>query len=460
MKSFDILKQQDFTEGNVGKQIILFSIPLLIGNITQQLYNTVDAIVVSKYVGDTALGAVGAASPLINFLIMVYVAISTGASVLVSQYYGAKDREKLSRTIGTTYLLVFISSIFLMIISYVSTDAILKLLNTPEDIFHLSSVYTKTVFIGILSMALYNVFMANLRALGDSIFPLVALLISTVINIILDIIFVKFLNLSTFGVAIATVIAQSISAIMCYLKVRTLKHIYDQGFKYVRYDKLIVRQILGLGLPNACTQGIFSLSMMFLQGLTNSFGSLIVTANTAVVRIDGFVMQPNFTFGIASTTFTAQNIGAKKIDRVYEGASKTLFYGLIVSITLALCLVFFGGQLASIFTQTQIIIDYAAKFMRVLAIGYVAFTATQVYGGVMRGAGDSLTPMWISIFSIVILRTPLAFLLVHLSKTPSTPLGDPTMVNVSLAISWVTSSLLTIFFYKKGIWKKRIGYLK
>ena len=451
-----LTKQHDLTKGNPGKSILMFSIPLLLGNLAQQLYNTVDAIVVSKYVGDIALGAVGISGPAINLLIMVFVAISTGSSVLVGQYYGAQDRENLNKTIGSIFVLSIASGIIVTIISVLLAEPILHLLNTPPEMFALASDYLRTIFYGILSMALYNLLTATIRALGDSFTPLIFLLVSTIINIVLDIVFVKYFNLSTFGVAIATVIAQSVSAVLCILRLKALKDIFDLDKKYIKFNKQISARIFKIGLPTAATQAIFSTAMIVIQSLTNSFGALIITANTAVMRVDSFVMMPNFTFGIASTTFTAQNIGANKLDRVKEGANSAIKIGLITSITLSLLIVVFGDKVISIFSSTHEIIEYSSKFMKVLSLGYIAFTATQVYGGVMRGAGDTVTPMWISIISVVVLRTPLAYLLVNLSKTALNPAGDPTMIFIGLSISWIAGSLMTIFAYRSGVWKKHL----
>ncbi|NMD38046.1 MAG: MATE family efflux transporter [Christensenellaceae bacterium] len=457
MKLFNTLtKQHDLTKGDPAKNILIFSIPLLIGNLAQQLYNTVDAIVVSHYIGDIALGAVGISGPAINLLIMIFVAISTGSSVLVGQFYGAEDRDNLNKTIGSIFILALIFGLIVTIISVLITEPVLYLLNTPEEMFTMATDYLRTIFWGITSLALYNLLTAALRALGDSFYPLLFLLVSTIVNIILDIIFVKYFHLGTFGVAIATVIAQSVSAILCIFRLKSLKDIFDMDRKYLIYNPKITKRIFKIGLPNAATQGIFSTAMIVIQSLTNSFGPLVITANTAVMRVDGFVMMPNFTFGIASTTFTAQNIGAKRLDRVREGAKATIKIGLITSTFLSLLIVIFGKEVTMIFSNTPEIIDYASKFMRILSLGYIAFTATQVFGGVMRGSGDTITPMWISIISVVLLRTPLAYLLVHLSKTAANPMGNPSMIFLGHVISWITGSILTVLAYKSGRWKRRL----
>lgn len=438
------------------RQIILFSIPLIIGNFAQQLYSTVDAIVVSRYIGDHALGAVGASFPIINFLIIVFVALSTGTSVLVGQYYGAKDRDNLSRTIGNCYVWLFFISILLMGLSLLVTDPILRLMQTPEEILPMTSIYLKTVFMGTFGFGLYNILTGTLRALGDSVFPLIALMVSTVLNIVLDIIFVRDFGMGVFGVALATIMSQSISAVLCAVKLHRMKHIFDSGRQYLRMDKENSRRMFSIGMPTSITQGVFSIAMLLLQGLYNSFGPAVVTASSTVMRIDGFVVLPIFTFGIAATTFTSQNVGANQLDRVKEGARVTLRIGLISSFVMAGLILLFGIEFARIFTNTDEILNYAANFLHILSVGYIMFTFTQVLGGVMRGAGDSVTPMWISIFSVVVIRTPLAFLLVELSKSAANPIGDPAMITLGHCISWCSSGFLTILFYRKGVWKKKI----
>ncbi len=456
---FKKLGQLDLTQGNPTKQIVLFSIPLIIGNFAQQLYNTVDAIVVSHYIGDNALGAVGASFPIINFIIVLFVAIATGTSVLIGQYYGAKDRENLSKTMGTCLLWVLYASIGISAVGYFVADPLLHLLNTPVELFDMTSVYLKTIFIGVLGIGAYNILTGALRAMGDSIFPLIALLISTLLNVVLDILFVSVFRWGTFGVAIATVIAQTISAILCLFRLLSMKQLISLNKENIRIDKEISKKMMFIGGPSAITQSVFSLAMLLIQGLSNSFGPAVVTANTTVMRIDGFVMLPIFTFGVAATTFTSQNVGAKRLDRVKEGAVSAIKVALTCSVTLAVLILLFGMQFAKIFTKTDEILELSARFLRILTVGYIMFTFTQVFGGVMRGAGDSVTPMWISIFTVVIMRTPLAYIMVELTKTAANPAGNPAMVMLSHAIGWSVSGLLSVYFYKKGIWRRKLTFI-
>lgn len=452
--------QHDLTSGNPTKGIIQFSIPLLIGNIAQQLYNTADSIIVSHYIDDNALGAVGACNPILNMLIILYVAVATGAGVLIGQYYGAKNKDKLSQSIGTSITLTLLTSIVITIMGVMFTAPILRLLNTPPEIYDMAVMYLKTIFYGVAGLAMYNMLTAVLRAIGDSFSPLLYLIVASILNIILDIVFVSYLGMSTNGVAIATVISQTFSAILCYLKLRSMKNIFTLDSSSFNLNIPMSKKIMSLGMPNGITQGVFSTSMLIVQSLTNSMGAIVVTASTVVMRIDGFVMMPNFTFGIASTTFTAQNVGARNIERVKKGATSALNLGLACSFVLAMILIIWGRPIATIFTTTSEIVIMAGTYIRILALGYILFSVTQVLSGVMRGAGDTVTPMWISVIVVLFIRLPLAYLLSYLSRSAIYPNGDPKSLFYSLLGAWVIGGLLTYFAYKNGKWHKKINFIE
>ena len=313
---------KDLTEGPPWKRIIEFAIPMLIGNIAQQLYNTADSIIVGRYVGDNALAAVGSASPILNLLLVLFVGISVGASIMVAQYFGAKDREKLSHTIGVCLSLTAIASIAIMIIGPIVTRPLLSLLNTPESIIDWCYDYLTIFFIGIAGFAYFNILSGVLRGLGDSISALIFLLISTALNVVLDIIFVAKFNMGVPGVAFATIIAQGFSAVLSIIKLMKIKSSFDLNLKMLKLNKEYSYRLIKLGLPSGLTQAIFSLAMIIVQSLTNSFGEMVIAANVMIMRVDGFAMMPNFSFGSAMTTYAGQNIGAKKMDRVERGTKE------------------------------------------------------------------------------------------------------------------------------------------
>lgn len=453
-----IFGPRDLTQGKPLTGITLFAIPLLIGNLAQQLYNTVDAIVVGRYVGDAALGAVGLAGPVINLMIVLFMGISTGATIVVSQYFGAKERENLSRAVGTTITLTVVSSVVMMVVGVLLARPLLVLLGTPEAMLDMADKYLTIIMLGMVGMAMYNILSGVLRGLGDSVSPLMYLLVASMLNIVLDIAFITVLGMTTDGVAWATIIAQSISAVLCCIRLCRMRDTLTLDRHTLRPNKPIMNRIMRLGMPAGMTQMIFSLSSILVQSLTNSLGPNVVTAVTAVMRVDGFAMMPNFTFGVAATTFTGQNIGARRLDRVHRGAKDTLMLAVGTATVLVICILLFGAQLMRVFTQTEQIVQIGVGMMQMLAVGYVAFAVTQVLQGVMRGAGDTVIPMWISIIVTVCIRMPIAYLWAYLTRSPMNPAGDPICLYGSLLIAWLMGCAMSVYFYCRGSWKRRLNF--
>lgn len=454
-KISELFSAKDMTIGTPWKRIIEFSIPMLIGNIAQQLYNTVDSIVVGKYVGDNALAAVGSASPILNLLIVLFVGISTGAGIMVAQYFGAKNREKLSKSIGACITLTAIASILIMIIGPLVTKPLLEFLNTPTTIINWCASYLNIYYIGIAGFAYYNILAGVLRGLGDSISSLLFLLIATVLNVFLDLWFVAGLNLGVSGVALATVIAQGISAVLCILKLAKMRETFDFNLKILKLDKELSIKLIKLGLPSGITQGIFSIAMIVVQSLTNSFGEMVIACNVIVMRVDGFAMMPNFTFGNAMTTYAGQNIGANKIDRVDKGTRDGLKIAVGVSTAITILILVFGRYLMMLFTDTMELVNLSMHMMKILAVGYIAMAVTQSLSGVMRGAGDTMTPMWISLITTVILRVPVAYGIAYLTRSAAYPTGRPESTFISLVVSWTLGAIITIIFFKRGKWRSK-----
>ena len=443
----------DMTVGKPWEDIVIFTVPMLIGNIAQQLYNTVDSVVVGQFVGDNALAAVGSAGPILNLLIVLFVGISVGAGIMVSQYLGARNREALSMTIGTCIVLTGIASLLVMVFATVAVRPMLELLNTPESIIGWCTSYLRILFIGVAGCAYYNILSGILRGLGDSMSALLYLLVASGLNIMLDLFFVVKMDMGVSGVALATAIAQGVSALLCLLRLTKLKDLFELKWKYIRLFKSHVKNIIRLGVPSGLTQAIMSMSMLVVQSLTNSFGEIFIAANVIVMRVDGFAMMPNFSFGTAMTTYAGQNVGAGKYDRVVKGARQGTAIAVGTAAVIVVLILAFGRQLMQIFTDTPELVSLSMNMMRILAVGYIAVAVTQTLSGVMRGAGDTMTPMWISMVSTVLIRVPLAYGLVYLTKTPQLPQGERACLFVSLVISWVLGALITGIFYKRGKWR-------
>ena len=445
----------DMTVGVPWKEIVIFTIPMLIGNIAQQLYNTVDSIVVGRYIGDNALAAVGSAGHLYNLLFVLFMGVSMGAGVVVSQYFGAKKREELSRSIGNCITLTLLASLIVMVIGAVTIKPLLRLLSTPDSILEWCYEYLLILLIGIAGTSYYNIFGGILRGLGDSTSALVYLLVACGLNIVLDIWFVAGLKMGVPGAAWATIISQFISAVLSLFKLMRMKDTFDLKWRYLKLEKKYAGTILRLGLPSGLTQAIFSTAMILVQSLTNSFGEQIIAANVIIMRVDGFAMMPNFSFGMAMTTYAGQNVGAGKYDRVHQGTRQGTWIAVGTSAVITTLIMLFGRNLMAIFTSTESLVDLSYNMMRILAVGYVAMAVTQSLSGVMRGAGDTVTPMWISLITTVAIRVPLAYGLAYLTRTPAKPNGAYQSLWISLLSSWVLGAVITAIFFKIGKWKKK-----
>ncbi|WP_138207622.1 MATE family efflux transporter [Haloimpatiens lingqiaonensis] len=454
-KILKIFTAKDMTEGTPWKRIVEFSIPMLIGNVAQQLYNTADSIIVGKYVGDNALAAVGSAAPILNLLLVLFVGIATGAGIMVAQYFGAKKRKQLSHTIGVCMTLTAIASIIIMIIGPMVTRPLLLLLKTPASIIDWCTKYLIIYYVGIAGFAYYNILAGVLRGLGDSVSALVFLIISTILNVILDLWFVAGMGLGVPGVAIATVVAQGISAVLCIIKLSKMRSVFDLNLKMLKVEKDYSLKLIKLGLPSGLTQAIFSLAMIVVQSLTNSFGEMVIACNVIVMRVDGFAMMPNFTFGTAMTTYAGQNIGARKMDRVDQGTKDGTMIAVGVSTTITILILIFGRYLMGVFTDTKELVDLSMHMMKILAFGYIAMAVTQSLSGVMRGAGDTMTPMWISLITTVIVRVPVAYGIAYLTRSAAYPTGRPESTFISLLVSWTLGAIITTIFFKKGKWRNK-----
>lgn len=444
----------DMTVGKPWENILIFTVPMLIGNIAQQLYNTVDSVVVGNFVGDNALAAVGSAGPILNLLIVLFIGISMGASIMVSQYFGARNRKDLSATIGNCIVLTALASVFVMVVATMLTRPLLLLLKTPDSILDWCTSYLHILFIGSAGLAYYNILSGVLRGLGDSISALVYLIVASILNIILDLVFVVYFGMGVDGVALATAIAQAISALLCVRRLMQMKDLFDMNREYLKMTKYHSMSIIRLGVPSGVTQAILSMAMLIVQSLTNSFGEQFIAANVIVMRVDGFAMLPNFSFATAMTTYAGQNVGAGSYDRVVKGAKQGTFMAIGTSAVITALILLFGKPLMGIFTNTESLVILSMNLMRILAAGYIAMAVTQSLSGVMRGAGDTMTPMWISLVTTILVRVPLAYGLVYLSRSAQYPQGRKECIFVSLLISWIIGALATALFYRRGKWRQ------
>ena len=446
---------QDMTDGSIFRRLAAFSIPLLLGNVMQQLYNTVDAVVVGRFVGDDAIAAVGACFPIMFLMTILFMGIATGASIMVSQYFGARDRDALSKTIGTTMTLTFATCIIIMIAAPIIIRPLLTLIKTPDNVIDMCTDYLIIIFVGILGMAFYNGISGTLRGMGDSLWPLAFLTFTCILNILLDIWFVAGFGWGVAGVAWATVISQWISCILCFWRLLRKNDVYEIKLSLLRPNKELSFKIARLGLPAAATQIVFSLANILVQALTNTFGSDVMASLTIVMRVDSFAVMPMFSFGMAISTFVGQNVGANKLDRVEKGVKAGLFMILTVTFAILTLIFFFGRMLMHVFTDTPEIVELSNTMLRILIPGYIGMAISQILFGVLRGSGDTVSSMWISIITTVVIRTPLAYFMAWMTRSEAYPVGRPEVLVISLMAAWFMGAVLAAIVYRMGGWRNK-----
>ncbi|WP_042439880.1 MATE family efflux transporter [Clostridium amazonitimonense] len=443
---------KDMTKGSEAKLIFNFALPMFIGNIFQQLYNTVDSVIVGRALGKEALGAVGASNPIMFLLISLIIGVAMGSSILISQYFGARDMDKVKKTIDTAYIFLFIASIAVTIVGVIFSGPILRFMKTPDSIIHQAKSYLNVIFIGIIAMFGYNSISAILRGLGDSKTPLIFLIISTVINIVLDIVFVLVFNWGVAGAAWATVIAQTCSFIFGIHHLNKTHDVFKFNVRDMKFDNRIFKESIRIGLPSGVQQMLFSFGMIAMQTMVNKFGADTVAAFTAASRVDTFASMPIMNFGAAISTFVAQNIGAGKMERVKKGYRSTLVMSTVICLIVTIAMQLWGTNLVRLFNKDPRVIVIGTEYLRIISIFYVVISAMFITNGVLRGAGDTIFPMINSILSLWLIRIPIAY-------TLSPRLGSKG-IWWSIPIAWSFGLVLTYSYYRLGRWKKKIKYIQ
>ena len=449
---------QDMTTGSPAAAMLLFSIPMLLGNFAQTLYGTVNAIIVGKCLGDSALAAVGICQPIQFLFFVFFMTIGTGVTVMVAQYFGAKEYKRLSECIGSSFTLIAAATVLIMCCAPLS-GTILKLINTPPEIYDMTRDFLFVMFIGCMDSGFDNIISGILRGLVDTFFPLIVLLISVVLQVALDLLVILVFGWGLVGMGIVTAFSQLVSAIACLIKVAHLKGVVKIKRETLKPKKEMVMQIMRLGLPAGISQGIMSLSFVFVQSFMNAMGPFIITCMTSVMRVDQFAMLPNMAFNTAASTFTGQNIGANKMERVKKGGQAVVLMGFVAAVVIVALLLIFGKSLISMFTDTQDVIQLGNRMLWIMSLGYIANSFMQTYGGIMRGAGDTIATMWITIISNVILRVPLVYVWVRLSRSAKWPNGNPDSIYASMAIVGTVGAIMTFLYFRTGRWKSK-GVIK
>lgn len=436
---------KDLTKGNEGRLILKFALPMLAGNVFQQLYNVADSIIIGHFVGKEALAAVGASFPLIFVLIAFAIGVGMGFSVVLSQYFGAKQTQNVEKTIDTLWVFLFFSSLFISITGIVFSRTILEATGLPADVLPLAVKYLHIYLSGTLLFFGFNGMTAILRGLGDSKTPLWFLIISTLANILLDLVFVVVFDWGIEGVAWATVLAQAGAFGAMVLWLNRHHAMINLSWRPYLFDRSIFWKSLKIGLPTGFQQTFVSLGMLAMYGIVNRFGTDAVAAFAAAGRIDSFAVMPAMNFSAALSSFVGQNIGANQLQRVRNGMKATMVMTSLISVAGTILAWLLGPQLMMIFTTDPEVIKIGADYLRIVCSFYIFFSAMFTFSGVLRGAGDTLIPMFITLMSLWLIRIPLSYGLSGWWGINGAWWGIP--------LAWISGAVFSYFYYKAGKWK-------
>ena len=432
----------DLTKGPIGRQILQFTVPLLLGNIFQQFYNAADTVIVGKFVGREALAAVGSSGALINLLVSILMGVAVGAGVVVSRYFGAKQYTEMRATIHTTIAFGLIAGAVMSVLGVAITPVILRWMQTPESVMASSVLYFRIYFAGVLTTVMYNIGSGIYRALGDSKRPLYFLIISTIINIVLDLLFVAVFHMGVGGAAVATVVAQGLSMVLVFYKMMREDTVYRVSWREIRIHRRFLRQIIAIGLPSGIQNGIVSLSNVVVQSNINSFGDIAMAGCGAYNKLDGFALLPAGSFSLALSTFVSQNIGAEQYDRAKKGAAFGLVAAMAISELAGVFIYFAAPQLVGFFNDDPEVIRYGVLMARNIVFAYALVAYSNAMAGVLRGAGLSRVPMFVMVGCWCVLRVLWIQIMVPLTQ-------DIRFVFWSYPITWTVSvTILTIYFFK------------
>ena len=439
---------KDLTVGKEGSLILKFALPMLLGNVFQQLYNVVDSIIVGNFIGKEALAAVGASFPIIFAFLSLIIGIASGSTIVIAQYFGAKDIEKVKRTINTLFIFLFFASIIISIVGIYFSEEIFRLLKLPEEVIPQATTYFNIFMGGVVVSFGFNGTSAILRGLGDSKTPLYFLIISTVINIGLDLLFVLVLKWGIEGVAIASVIAQAGAFITAIIYLNKTHKIIRFSFKELIFDRIIFKKSLRIGLPTGLQQFFVAAGTMALISIVNGFGTDVIAAYSVAIKIDGIASMAAMNFAAALATFVGQNIGAKKIDRVRAGFIATLKMSSIIAVIISATVLIFSNFIIDLFTNDPEVIRIGTEYLTIVGAFYIVFTAMFTIAGVMRGAGDTLIPMFISLIALWVIRIPAAWILSNRFEE----IG----IWWAIPMGWFVGFSLSFIYYLTGNWKKKV----
>ena len=432
---------RDMTSGSIIKQIVLFSLPLMLGNVFQMLYNTVDSVVVGNFVGKEALAAVGSTTMIVNMLVFFFNGFSVGAGVVIAQHFGARDMDRLHSAVETTMAVTFVLCALFTLIGVFSVRPMLRLMSTPDDVFEDAVTYLTIYFWGFTGLLIYNIGSGILRAVGDTTRPLMFLVLTSLLNIVLDLVFVIGLKAGIAGVALATIISQFISAALTLRLLTATKDIYRLVWKDVRIELPVLRRIFAVGLPAGIQSVITAFSNVFVQSYVNHFGSSCMAGWSCYNKLDQFIMLPMSSTAMAATTFVSQNIGAKQYDRANRGTRYTILLSVGITLVIAVALVIFAGPAVGLFTRDPSVIEYGVLFMRANTFFLLFNCVNHTLAGALRGRGDSRGPMVIMLGTFVAIRQIYLFLVTRFVA------NTPFLVGFGYPVGWMCCCALEVTYY-------------
>ena len=443
-------KDVDMTQGNITRHIISFALPLLIGNVFQQLYNTVDTWVVGNFVSNEAFSAVGTVGPIINMLIGFFMGLSSGAGVVISQYYGARRYEEVQKTVHTAIVMTLIMGVVFTGVGITMIPYMLQLMKTPTEVIPESTAYLTIYFSGILGLMLYNIGAGILRAVGDSKRPFYFLVVCAVVNTILDLVFVLYFNMGVEGVALATILSQSVSALLVMITLMRSDSCIKLQIRSLKIHWSMLGKIFRVGIPAALQMAITSFSNIFVQSYINYFGADAMSGWTAYSKVDQLLFLPMQSIALASTTFVGQNLGRNQVDRAREGVRKALTIALASTAVMMVPVLAFSGPIVSFFNSKEEVIRYGTVLLRWLSPFYLLCCFNQIYSGALRGAGNSRAPMIIMLGSFVAFRQVYLFAMSRIwNEIIPIAMGYPA--------GWLLcSSITAVYFHKVNLGKNRL----
>lgn len=436
---------EPMTSGSIGKRMMFFALPLLLGNLFQQLYNTVDSLIVGNFLGSSALAAVSSSGSLIFMLIGFLSGISAGAGVVISQYFGAEDVPNIQRAVHTTVAFGIAAGLLMTIVGILLSPQILAWMGTPESVMPESISYLQIYFSGSLGFVLYNVFVGILQAVGDSRHPLYYLMASSVIKLVLDILFIGFFHTGVGGAALATVISQVFSAILCFVQLLRTKESYQLRLSSIRFDLPMLGRIIRIGLPSGVQNSIIAFANVVVQSYINAFGEMAMAGYGAYTKIEGFAFLPINSFTMAMTTFVGQNLGAGQTERTRKGARFGILVTVVMAELIGVIVMLFAPQLIAAFDSTPAVVQFGVEKARTAALFYCLLAYSHSVASVIRGAGKAVVSMLIMMTFWCVVRV--AFLAVSIPFTHSV-----LMVYAAYPLTWALSSVAFFFYYRQANW--------